>query len=191
MNKEQYLKQMAHYLGRMPKEERDDIIGELAEFFECAKDEDDEAALCGRLGDPRKLSREYLAQSVIASANETKKLKKLKSMLLAFMYSAGLGIVNMLYAVFVVSIGYIGISVFYIVAVALAAGAVAGLIAAAIHLAAGALALWFCIFAAGALISAGVLMFIGNMQLTKAFNKANMAFLNNISEKIRKAGEEK
>ena len=178
---------MAQHLSRMPEEERKDIIGELAEFFECAKDEDDEASLCERLGDPRKLAREYLTQSVIASANES---KKIGSMILAFMYSAGLGIVNMLYAVFIVSIGYIVISVFFVVAVALAVGAVGGLIGAAIHLATNALNTWLFVFTAGALMAIGVLMFIGNIQLTKAFNKANMAFLNSISQKIRKAGEE-
>ena len=183
MNKQQFLKELERHLARMPKDERDDILSDFVEYFECAASEgEDESALCARLGDPRKLAKEYSAQSYIASANET---KKHKNVMRAFAFSAGLGIVNFLYFVFVVSIGYIIISAFYIAAVAMAAAGVVALIAAFTQLADA--YLWMAIFASGVVMALGVLMFIGNMQLTKGFNKANMAFLNNISKKIKKS----
>ena len=185
MNKQQFLKELEMQLSRLPKAERDDILSDFVEYFECAAQEgQNEAVLCERLGDPRKLAKEYHAQSVIASANET---RKLGSMMRAFVYSAGLGSVNFLYAVFVVGIGYILISVFYIAAVALAAGALVGLAGAVAYFRADTAALWLSVFTAVGLVAAGVLWFIGNMQLAKKFGRANMAFLNKISEKLREA----
>lgn len=183
MNKQQFLKELERHLSRMPKEERDDILSDFVEYFECAAREgEDEAALCARLGDPRKLAKEYSAQSYIESANET---KKHKNVMRALVYSAGLGIVNFLYAIFVVGVGYIIISAFFIAAVALAVAGVVTLIAAFTQLVDA--YLWMAVFASGVVMALGVLMFIGNMQMTKGFNKANMAFLNKISKKIKKS----
>lgn len=186
MNKQEFLKQLEKHLHRMPKAERDDILSDFVEYFECAQGENDDE-LCERLGDPRKLAKEYQAQSVIASANET---KKLSSMMRAFAYTAGLGSVNFLYAAFVVPVGYIVISVLYIVAVALSVSGILAIIAAIMYFG-DALLLWLSIFGSVGVVAVGILMFIGNIFVTRGFNKANMAFLNKISQKIRKAGEGK
>lgn len=189
MNKEQFLKELERHLSRLSKAERDDILGDFVEYFECAAaGGEDEAVLCARLGDPRKLAKEYHAQSIIESANAT---GKLGGMMRAFFYSAGLGSVNLLYAVFVVSVGYIAISVFFITAAALAAAGAAALVSAVVNWSAQSTVMWLTVFGTGALAAFGVLMFIGNMELTKRFNHANMAFLNKISGKIKKAGENK
>jgi len=186
VNKQEFLKKLEKHLRSMPKAERDDIIGDFLEYFECAEDKD-EAALCERLGDPRKLAKEYQAQSVIASANET---KKVSSMLRAFAVTAGLGSVNFLYAAFIVPVGYITLSVFFIVAVVFVSAGLLGVAAAVIY-ASEVSALLLAIFVSIGTTAFGLLMFIGNIALIKVFNKANMAFLNNISQKIRKAGTRK
>lgn len=187
MNKEQFLKELEKNLSKMPKQERSEILSDMQEFFDCAGGED-EQTLCKRLGDPRKLAKEYLAQSVIANANET---KSMRSMIRAILCSAGLGTVNTLYAVFVAGFGYIVVGALFIAAAAMAVAAVAAFFATVQHFAENGMAVWLSVFSGGAIITAGFLICLGNLKLIKVFNKANMAFLNNISNNIKKEGEGK
>jgi hypothetical protein len=123
-------------------------------------------AICERLGEPKKLAKEYMAQSWIASANEK---RSPKSMLKAFFYAAGLGTVNTLYAIFAVGVGYIVISAFYITAVSIALGGVAALVIGISTLFTGGALLWLSIVVSIALVCIGILFFIGIMYFsTKA-----------------------
>ncbi len=186
MNKDQFLKELGLHLKKLPQSERLDIISDIEEFFVyAAKEGTSEAAICERLGEPKKLAKEYMAQSWIASANEK---RSPKSMLKAFFYAAGLGTVNTLYAIFAVGIGYIVISAFYITAVSIALGGVAALVIGILKLFMGGALLWLAIVVSIALVCIGILFFIGIMYLSKTFHRANMGFLNSISEKIKVAG---
>lgn len=187
MNKEQFLKELEKHLGRMPKSERGEILCDMREFFDCAAGED-EPTLCRRLGEPRKLAKEYLAQSVIANANKT---KNMRSVIRAILYSAGLCGVNALYAVFVAGLGYMVAGALFIAAAATAVAAVAAFVATVRHFPENVMAVWLSVFSGGAIITAGFLICLANVRLIKAFNKANMVFLNKISENIIKEGEEK
>jgi hypothetical protein len=49
---------------------------------------------------------------------------------------------------------------------------------------------WAAAFAGIAVICLGILAFIGTMKLAGLFKRANMAFLNNISKRIRRGNNE-
>ena len=189
MNKEQFLKQLGTHLKKLTTTERDDILSDIEEFFiYAARDGEAEADIAERLGDPKKLAKEYLAQSHIASANEK---RSPKNMILAFISAAGLGTVNAFYAIFVVGVGYVVISTFYITAVAIGLGGIAAMFYVPIALAGTGAIAWLAIFTGIALISISILFFIGIMYLSKVFHRGNMAFLNRISDKIKEAGARK
>jgi uncharacterized membrane protein len=96
----------------MTKEEHDDIMADFGEYFTCAAAEGkSEEDICARLGDPRKIAKEYYSQKMIEEANAQ---KSFKSMGRAVAASAGLGIANFFYAVCVVTVGYIVIASLYI-----------------------------------------------------------------------------
>jgi len=189
VNKEQFLKQLGTHLKKLTTTERNDILSDIEEFFVYAvKDGETEADVAARLGDPKKLAKEYLAQSHIASANVK---RSPKNVFLAFMSAAGLGTVNALYAIFVVGVGYIVISAFYITAVAIGLGGIAAMVAGALAMGGMGVMVWLAIIAGIALICISILFFIGIMNLSKVFHKGNMAFLNRISDKIKETGARK
>ncbi len=189
MNKEQFLKQLGTHLKKLTTTERNDILSDIEEFFVyAAKEGEAEADIAARLGDPKKLAKEYLAQSHIASANEK---RSPKNVFLAFMSAAGLGTVNALYAIFVVGVGYVIISAFYVAAVSIGLGGIAAMVAGTLALAGTGVLVWLAIIGGIALICISILFFIGIINLSKMFHKGNMAFLNRISNKIKEAGARK
>lgn len=190
MNKEQYLKQLSAQLGKLKSSEREEIMADIAEFFECAaRDGESDEAIVAHLGDPKKLGREYWAQSCIAKANVK---ASPKSMARAFASSAALGTINFLYVLCVVVVGYIIISAFYVAAVSIGLSGIA-LMVVGIPVSAstiGPAGVFITVMVGIAVICLGLLAFIGNMQLAKLFKKANMAFLNRISIKLRRENNE-
>lgn len=189
MNKEQFLKQLGAHLKKLTTAERSDILSDIEEFFVYAvRDGESEADIAARLGDPRKLAKEYLAQSHIASANEK---RSPKNVFLAFLYAAGLGTVNALYAIFVVGIGYVVIGSLYITAVSVGLGGIAAIVVSAFMYANLGAMMLLSILSGTALICIGILFFIGIMHLSKLFHRGNMTFLNRISDKIKEAGANK
>ena len=186
MNKEQFLKQLGAHLKQLTTAERNEILSDIEEFFVyAAKDGATEAETASRLGDPKKLAKEYLAQSHIANANVK---RTPKNMFLAFLYAAGLGTVNALYAIFVVGVGYIVISALYITAVSIGLAGLAAIAASALSFAGMGIIVLVGILIGIVLICLGIMFFIGIMAMSKVFHKGNMAFLNGISDKIKEAG---
>ncbi len=177
MNKNEFLKQLSGSLKKMTREEHDEIMADFGEYFSCAAGEgSSEEAICARLGDPKKIAKEYYSQKMIEEANRQ---KSFKSMGRAVMASAGLGIANFFYAVCVVAVGYIAIAALYIAVCSAGLGAIAAFVASIVWLGAmGATAGFFGIFASVALASMCVLGFIGVMKLAGLFGKGNMRFLN-------------
>lgn len=177
MNKSEFLKQLSGCLGKMTKEEQDEIMADFTEYFTCAASEGaDEEAICARLGDPRKIAKEYYSQKMIEEANEQ---KSFKSMGRAVAASAGLGIANFFYAVCVVAVGYIVIASLYIAVCAVGVTGAATIIGSAVLFGtfvpeAGI----FSIFAGIAMAALSVLGFIGVMKLAGLFARGNMRFLN-------------
>lgn len=177
MNRTEYLKQFSGHLAKMSKEEHDDIMSDFGEYFDCAaKEGRDEASVCERLGDPKKIAREYYMQKMIEEANQK---KTFKSMGRAVAASAGLGIANFFYAVCVVGVGYIVIASLYIAVCSAGLGAAAAIIISFLSFGAfSPLAALLGIFGGVALASLCVLGFIGVMKLAGLFAKGNMRFLN-------------
>ena len=187
MNKQMFMRQFTEGLKKLPKAEVEDILVDFEEYFSCATSEGrSEEELCTRLGDPKKLAREYSVQKYIENANRE---RSAKSMAKAFLSSAGLGIIDFMYVVFVVVTGYIGISVLYIAVCVIGLAAIASLAFTVVYfgsvgIIAGCLGVFTCVM----LLGLSVLGFIGLMQVGKLFKKGNMLFLNGISERI-KGGE--
>ncbi len=177
MKKQEFLKKLSAHLKKMPKLDRDDIMADFEEYFDAAQSENkDEQVLCERLGDPKKIAKEYYTQKYIEEAN---KHKSFKSMNRAFAASASLGIVNFFYVLCIVIVGYIVISVLYITVCSIGLSGIAALVAGiAFGSLYGPVAIALVIFGSIALVALGVLGFIGIMKLAKLFKKANMRFLN-------------
>lgn len=177
MNRNEYLKQLSGHLAKMSKEEHDDIMADFNEYFECAaKEGRDEASVCERLGDPRKIAKEYFTQKMIEEANQS---KTFKSMGRAVAASAGLGVANFFYAVCVVGVGYIVIASLYIAVCSVGIGAAATLVMSILSFGVfSALGAFLGIFAGIALAALAVLGFIGVMKLAGLFARGNMHFLN-------------
>jgi len=177
MKKQEFLRKLSGQLRKMPKEDREDIMTDFEEYFLMAQGENEtEEEMCKRLGDPKKIAREYYVHKYVEEANHK---KSFKTMGRAFAASMGLGIANFFYVLCVVIVGYIAISALYIAAVSVGLSGLAVLVGAIIFgfgytAAMVAAAILIGIF----LIALGVLMFIGVMQLAKLFRKANMKFLN-------------
>lgn len=108
----------------------------------------------------------------------------------AFAASTGLGFANFFYVLCVVIVGYIVISTLYITVCSIG---LSGLVALAASILFGGvygpLVVFAAIFTSIALIAIGVLGFIGILQLSKLFRRANMSFLNMTRRGIRRRNE--
>ena len=177
MNKSEFLKKLSGNLKKMSREEHDEIMADFTEHIDFALSRgEDETAVTLRLGDPKKIAREYYTQKMIEEANSQ---KSFKSMGRAVVASAGLSIVNFLYAICVVAVGYIVIAVLYITVCSIGLGALAGVVGSIVCYGVfGALVAWLGIFAGLGLTALSILGFIGIMKLAGLFRKGNMRFLN-------------
>jgi len=188
VNKEQYLKKLAANLSKLKVPNVEEILGDIAEYFDCAmQDGESVEEICARLGEPKKLAREYRAQHCIAQAHAK---ASPRSMARAFLSSAALGTINFLYVLFVVVVGYIVLAAFYVASVGIALGGIAALVAGipiAALMGSGVVAV--IVFVGIAVVCAGILAFIGTMKLAGLFRKANMAFLSSISNRIRRENQ--
>ena len=184
MNKQEFMRQLADGLKKLPKAEIGDILADFEEYFACAaKEGGSEQELCARLGDPKKLAKEYSVQKYIENANVN---RSAKNMAKAFFSSAGLGIIDFLYVVFVVVTGYIVIASLYIAVCAIGLAAIAALgFSIAFFGMADVLIGCAGILVSISLLAMSVLGFIGLMQLGKLFKKGNMLFLNGNAERIK------
>lgn len=185
MNRYDFMRQLSDGLKKLPKEEVSDILSDFEEYFSCASKEGrGEEELCERLGDPKKLAKEYTAQKFIENANEKRSAKTMSK---AFLGAAGLGILNFLYVLFVVVVGYIVIASLYIAVCSVGLAGLGGVVySLTCSAAVGALMTLFGVFAGIALAALSVLAFIGLVQLCKLFRRGNMAFLNGTSERIKR-----
>ncbi len=176
MNKNDFLRQLSGRLTKMTKEEHDEIMADFNEYFACAAAEGkSEEETCARLGDPKKIAKEYYSQKMIEEANAQ---KSFKSMGRAVAASMGLGIANFFYAICVVAVGYIVIASLYIAVCSVGLAGVVTFISSAILLGALPVAGFLGVFAGAMLISLSVLGFIGVMKSAGLFAQGNMKFLN-------------
>ncbi len=184
MNKQMFMRQMTEGLHKLPRADVDDILMDFEEYFACAGgDGRSEEEMCERLGDPKKLAKEYTVQRYIERAEQERSAKNTAR---AIFSTAGLGIINFFYVVFVVVAGYIVLSALYIATCSIGLAGIAGLGFSLVNIGMMTnVAGWAGIFVSGILLALGVLSFIGLMYLGKVFKKGNMLFLNGISEKIK------
>lgn len=188
MNKDVFLQKLSGYLKKLSKAEKEDILSDFEEYFTFAVQEgEDEQAVCARLGDPKKIAKEYYSQKMIEEANNQ---KSFKSMSRAFAASAGLSIINFFYVLCVVVVGYIVIASLYIAACATGLSAVLALVGSVVMFGmTGPLTGWISIMLSIGLIALAVLGFIGIMQLTKLFSRGNMNFLNMTNRGIKRGAQ--
>jgi uncharacterized membrane protein len=184
MNKQTFMRELTEGLNKLPKAEVNDILLDIEEYFTCAAREGrTEQEMCERLGDPKKLAKEYSVQRYIERAQQEHSVKNTARAILS---TAGLGIIDFLYVVFVVVTGYIVLSALYVAACSIGLAGFAGVgFCIAYFGTVGMFAGWAGIFGGGFLTALGVLGFIGLMQLGKLFRKGNMLFLSSISERIK------
>lgn len=184
MKKQVFMKKLSGHLTKMNKEERDDILADFEEYFTYAvKDGEDEEAVCARIGDPKKIAKEYYTQKIIEEANQSKTFKTMGRAVFA---SAGLSLINFFYAICIVAVGYIVIAALYIAVVSIGLAGLAVVVASFIFiLGAAPYLVALGVFAGIGLAALSVLAFIGVMQLAKAFRKGNMRFLNMTRRTIR------
>ncbi len=184
MNRQAFMRQLTEGLEKLPKPEVDDILADIEEYFAYgAREGRGEEEMCERLGDPKKLAKEYSVQRYIEHAQQE---RSAKNMAKAFFSSAGLGIIDFLYVVFVVVTGYIVIGALYIAVCSVGIAGVAGLGFSIMNFGAAGMVTGFLgIFGSGLLIALGVMAFVGLLHLGRVFKKGNMRFLSGISERIK------
>ncbi len=176
MNRNDFLKQLSGRLAKMTKEEHDEIIADFNEYFSCAAAEGkSEEETSARLGDPKKIAKEYYSQKMIEEANAQ---KSFKSMGRAVAASMGIGVANFFYAICVVAVGYIVIASLYIAVCSVGLAGIATVIGSALWIGAAPALGLLGVFTGSMLISLAVLGFAGVMKLAVLFAKGNMRFLN-------------
>ncbi|OAB38371.1 DUF1700 domain-containing protein [Paenibacillus glacialis] len=119
MNKDLYLSELYKYLKRLPPDERDEIMTDYAEHFEQAElNGRSEKEVIQRLGSPRLVAREVLAQTQIKKAGKS---PSLSSVTRAVMATVSLGLFNLIVVLlpFVASlllfVGVYGVAFFLII----------------------------------------------------------------------------
>lgn len=119
MNKEAYLNELLQYLKPLPPDERADILADYTEHFaqaEFSGRSEEEVIL--RLGEPRLVAREVLAQTQIQKAGESPSLPNVTK---AVMATVSLGLFNLIIvllpfiASLIVLAGLYGFSLFLII----------------------------------------------------------------------------
>lgn len=172
MKKDKYLKLLESGLkGCFTEEEKKEIVEEIAEHFDYAMREGkNEDEIAQRLGDPKKLGKQYCAVSKIEKAEETKKPKDIARALSA---ATGTGVLSFFGVVLPSIIGYTLVILLLIIAVGIGLGGIATIISASATVMAlgGVAALILCIFAGIFLIALGVLLFVLGLSAFKPMNK--------------------
>ncbi len=183
MKKDKYLKLLESGLkGCFKEEEKNEIVAEIAEHFDYAMGEGkSEDEISERLGDPRKLGKQYCAVSKIEIAQETKKPRDIARALSA---ATGTGVLSFLGVVLPSIIGYTLVILLLIIGAGIGLGGIATIAAAAIPsmFAGGVALLILCIFAGVFLIALGVLLFVLGLSAFKPMNKGILNGLSSIKK---------
>ena len=172
MNKKEFLDKLSRYLRSVPREDEQDIMSDFEEHFEMGiKEGRSEEELAGALGDPRTIANQFRASIMLAQAEKETTATNIARAVFA---SLGLGFFNLIFvlgpflAIFAIMIAL------FAAAIGITAGGITGLLGTIfsplfpdvfnmlINPAVG-------IFASIGLICFGVLFFIGDMYLTRAF----------------------
>lgn len=183
MNKLEYLKKLNEGLNGFPQEVRKEIIADIREHFEMRDLEgitEHETAL--RLGDPKKLAKQFEISTKIDKAKHTRSGKDITSAVLS---SAGTGLIGFFGIVIPSIIIYTLFIALLIASVCIAASGIAALVYIFIQMHAFSSS-WVtvCILVSVGLIGLGILMVIGSVGLFKLFKKGILKTL----EYIKKRG---
>jgi uncharacterized membrane protein len=182
MKKDKYLKLLESGLkGCFTEAEKREIVGEIAEHFDMSMaDGKNEDEVAERLGDPKKLGKQYCAVTRIEKAQETKKPKDIARALSA---ATGTGVLSFFGVVLPSIIGYILVILLLIVAVGIAVGGIATIaIVSGVALTLGTPMLVLVIFAGIFLVALGVLLFILGVWAFKPMNKGILNGLSSIKK---------
>jgi uncharacterized membrane protein len=126
MNKDEYIKKLSSYLGRIPENERQDVINDFEEHFkEGISEGRTEENIADSLGDPKTLANQLRASILLSEAEKTTSATNITRAVFA---TLGMGFFNLIFvlgpfiaifgivvALFALSIGITatGIAVFF------------------------------------------------------------------------------
>ena len=180
MNRNEFLNRMRYLLSAFPKEDRDEIMYDYEEHFRCGLEAGkSEVEIADALGDVNVIARQFRANFTIKRAETTASASNLlKAVLstvalgffnLVFVFGPFVGLVCILFVLFILAIAttIVGFAVLCAVFIALIFPSIIS-----IDMNAG-----FVIFTSISSTCFGVLLFIGNMYLTKYFFKGTIMYL--------------
>lgn len=179
MRKEEYLRKLDQGLKGFSVEVRKDILADIREHFEMREQEgvsEDETS--ERLGDPRKLAKQFEVTTKIEKAKDTKKGRDITAAVLS---AAGTGMLAFFGVVIPSIIGYALFIALILVSVGVMAGGVASLVYAIIYLAYLPLNVSaVAILLSTGLITLGILMIIASIAMFRLIKKGILGTLDYI-----------
>lgn len=184
MKKTDYLKKLKEGLKGFSEEVKEDIVADISEHFEMRQCEGiTEEETAKRLGDPKKLAKQFEVSTRIEKAKHTKKGRDITA---AIFSAAGTGALSFFAVVIPSIIGYVLFIAFLIASVSVAATGLGALVMTIVY--AHNLLATFCaaaILSSVGLIGLGILMFIGSVALFKLFKKGIIKTLEAIKRRGR------
>lgn len=180
MNKEKFIDKLSRYLDGLPKDEIDDIIMDIEEYFEVGRERGrKEEELSISLGDPKKLAKQIKAQSYIDKADASKNAKDITK---AVFTSIGLSFFNIIFVLppFLVVFGLV--IALFAVSIIISAAGITGMIGSFFYpLYAEYLTFYINyvvgIFAFIGMGCFGILFFVGNVYLWKFIYRGIVKYL--------------
>lgn len=181
MNRKGFLNELDMGLGRIPYSEKKEILSDYEEHFNVGLAEGKtEEEIIKKLGDPKKIAKEYSAEFLINRAVEKKSFSNIVSAVFA---ALGLGIANLI-IVFPIWISIIA------VVISLFVSSIAIALAGLIVLIASPFVAMFPLLGLGGFLSGlvilclGILMMIGFFYLSKGIFKITISYLRSNVEMI-------
>jgi uncharacterized membrane protein len=184
MKKQEYLKKLKDGLKGFPEEVREDITADIREHFEMRQTEGiSEEETAKRLGDPKKLAKQFEVSTRIDKAAHTNTGRDIAA---AIVSTAGTGALALFAVVIPSVICYVLFIALLIASTCVAASGIAGIVIAIMS----AQAVTASLIAAGilasvGLIGLGILMTIGSVALFKLFKKGTLHTLQIIKSRGR------
>ena len=181
MNRNEFLNSLNIQLGRLSQEDRNDILYDYEEHFSIGLEQGKtEEEIVKSLGDPRLIARQFIADTMVKQAVQTKSVGNVTRAVFAI---AGLGFFNLVITVPIFfSLLAVLISL-YASAFAISVSGLAVILAPMVqpmfpdYVDMGGINPGVLIFTGVGLVSLGILFFIGVIYMSKYFFKGTIAYL--------------
>jgi uncharacterized membrane protein len=181
MNRAEFLNSLNSQLSRLSQEERNDILYDYEEHFSIGLEQGKtEEEIAKSLGDPRLISRQFIADSMVKQAVETKSIGSITRAVFAI---AGLGFLNLIITVPIFFSLFAVLISLFAAAFSIAVSGLALILAPMAqpmfpdYVDMGGINPGVMIFSGVGLTSMGILFFIGVVYLSKYFFKGTISYL--------------